>query len=100
MVRATTPTFICTFPETVDLSVIANMYFTLKQGLITITKHSEDVVIDGNNVSVYFSQSDTLHLVKGPAEVQLNWTYDDGSRCCSEIITISVTDNLLKEVVV
>ena len=32
MVQATTPTFILTLPNTVDLSLANNVYFSLKQG--------------------------------------------------------------------
>lgn len=34
MVQATTPTFILTLPNTVDLSLAANIYFSLKQGKV------------------------------------------------------------------
>ena len=40
MVQATTPTFILTLPDTVDLSLAANIYFSLKQGKVEIQKEN------------------------------------------------------------
>lgn len=99
MVQATTPTFILTLPEDVDLSQANNVYFSLKQGIVEITKTDEDMVIEGRTVSVYLSQSETLQFRQGAADLQLNWTYANGSRACSVIKRIDVAPNLLKEVV-
>lgn len=99
MVQATTPTFILTLPDTVDLSQAANVYFTLKQSSVSIEKDTSDLVIEGQTVSVYLTQAETLNLVAGTARLQLNWTYANGSRACSNIVPVNVTENLLKEVV-
>lgn len=100
MVQATTPTFVLTLPETVDLTQIQNIYFTMRQGNICINKSTDDLPIDGHTVSVYLSQAESLQFSAGSAYIQLNWTYSDGSRACSNIVTIQVDNNLLKEVVV
>ena len=99
MVQATTPTFILTLPNDVDLSIANDVWFTMRQGCTRIQKHGDDLEIDGNIVSVYLNQSDTVHVTKGTVDLQLNWTYDNGRRACSEIKTISVSENLLKEVI-
>lgn len=99
MVQATTPTFILTLPNDVDLSIANNVYFTMRQGCTCIQKYGEELEISTNVVSVYLNQSDTLKLTKGSAQLQLNWTYNAGERACSEIKTIPVTENLLKEVI-
>ena len=99
MVQATTPTFILTLPNTVDLSLANNVYFSLKQGANSIMKTGDALVIDGRTVSVYLSQEETLPFFGGMARLQLNWTYSDGSRACSKIATVYVGENLLKEVV-
>ena len=99
MVQATTPTFILTLPDTVDLSQAANIYFTLRQKNVLVEKASDDLTVDGQTVSVYLSQAETLQLVSGAAQIQLNWTYANGSRACSNIVSVQVTENLLKEVV-
>lgn len=99
MVQATTPTFVLTLPEEVDLSEASNIYFTLRQKNVQINKSGDELVIDGQTVSVYLSQSETLQLVSGAAQIQLNWTYANGARACSNIASVQVSENLLKEVV-
>lgn len=99
MVQATTPTFILTLPDTVDLSQAANIYFSLRQKNVIIEKSNDDLTVDGQTVSVYLSQAETLQLVSGAAQIQLNWTYANGSRACSNIVSVQVSENLLKEVV-
>lgn len=99
MVQATTPTFVLTLPETVDLTEPSHFYFTLRQGHARIEKTDSDLVIDGQTISVYLSQAETLALTPGMVKLQLNWTYANGSRAASEIVSVNVTENLLKEVI-
>lgn len=99
MTQATTPTFILTLPNTVDLSEVANIYFSLRQNGVQIEKDGEDLTVDGQTVSVYLSQAETLQLISGTAQIQLNWTYANGARACSNIVSVKVSENLLKEVV-
>lgn len=99
MVQATTPTFVLTLPNTVDLTQIENMYFSLRQNTTEIKKTGEDLVIDGQTVSVYLSQAETLPILSGTASIQLNWTYANGARACSNIVSVNVSGNLLQEVV-
>lgn len=99
MVQATTPTFLLTLPSSVDLSLIHKMLFTIEQGSTEICKSSDDLDISGQVVSVYLSQEETLKFKKGPAKLQLNWTYPDGKRACSNIVTIDVSPNLFAEVI-
>ena len=99
MVQATTPTFILTLPNDVDLSIANDVWFTMRQGCTCIQKHGEELDIAANVVSVYLAQEETLKLTKGNASIQLNWVYENGERACSEIKTIPVTENLLKEVI-
>lgn len=99
MVQATTPTFVLTLPDTVDLTEPSHFYFTLMQGNVRIEKADTDLVIDGQTISVYLNQAETLTLTPGMVKLQLNWTYANGSRACSNIVSVNVTENLLKEVV-
>lgn len=99
MVQATTPTFVLTLPNTVDLSLAQNVYFTLRQGSVLIEKTGEALTIDENEVSVFLSQAETLQLSVGQARLQLNWTYAGGERACTNIAHVAVSENLLKEVV-
>ena len=98
MVQATTPTFVLTLPQTVDLSEAHNVYFTFEQAGRKITKTGESLSIDSNEVTVSFTQAETVLMVVGMAMLQLNWTYSDGSRACSNIVSLEVTRNLLNEV--
>ena len=98
MVRATTPTFELTIPDSVDLTTAERIVFSLAQDSLQIDKEGEDIVIDGNVVSVYLTQEETLNLSVGTAQIQLNWSYPTGKRMCSEIVRISITDNLFNEV--
>lgn len=83
MTQATTPTFVLTLPGSVDLSFAENVYFTLRQNSVSITKNTSDLEINHNVVSVFLSQIDTVKLTSGTAQIQLNWTYPDKSRACS-----------------
>ncbi|MBR0470776.1 MAG: hypothetical protein IJJ55_06140 [Clostridia bacterium] len=102
VMQATTPTFVLSLPDTVDLSEAEHVYFTLSQdNYRSITKTGEDVVVEGNTVSVYLNQSETLKFRPNEyAALQLNWTYAGGGRASSQTVTIYVDENLLKEVVV
>ena len=99
MVQATTPTFVLTLPQDIDLGEAAHVYFTLRQNGSVIEKSDTDLNIDANEVEVYLSQEETLKLSIGTARLQLNWTYANGSRACSTIAAVTVDENLLKAVV-
>ena len=99
MVQATTPTFVLTLPQDIDLGEAAHVYFTLRQNGSVIEKSDTDLTIDANEVEVYLPQEETLKLSIGAARLQLNWTYANGSRACSTIATVTVDENLLKAVV-
>lgn len=99
MVQGTTPIFTLTLPETIDLEEAAHVYFTMRQGSAIVTIDQSDMDIDGNIAIVYLSQSDTIRLNRSTdAEIQLNWTYSGGSRACTDIMKIPISENLLKEV--
>ena len=101
MVQATTPTFVLTLPNTLDLSTASKVTFTISQdnGNVVINKSDSELDINANVVSVYLSQEETLqfsHFID--AQIQLNWVYLDGSRACSEIKDVVVGENLHKAV--
>ena len=98
MVQATTPTFVLNLPDTVDLTQAANVYFALKQGCVLIEKTSDGLTIEPHTVYVALSQAETLRLATGRARIQLNWTYEDGTRACTNIVNVNVLENLLFEV--
>lgn len=99
MIRGTTPTFKLTLnDETVDLTQALNVYATFKQLNTLITKSGVDIEVTANEVDVYLSQAETLQFSEGYIDVQLNWTYTDGRRACSNIIKVAIGRNLINEV--
>lgn len=94
MTKGTTPTFTLTLPETVDLTEAVNVYFTLQQGKKVIKKTGNDLTVSAQQVEVYLTQNDTIDLAQGSASLQLNWTYANGSRACSNIANVSISHNL------
>ena len=107
MVQATTPTFILTLQDDVDLTIAENVYFSMQQGCTHLDKAVDktDIGDDGKTVSIYLTQEETLRFNKGVADIQLNWTYPSSQnggrvlRACSEIVSVPVSRNLMQEVV-
>ena len=102
--KGTTPTYIFTLPEDIDLSSADSVYVTFsKKNYETIlTKEDNELEIDGNTVSVFLEQEETLSFPRGDILVQINWLYTEGhttKRACSEIITIPAKRNLIDEVI-
>lgn len=98
MTRGTTPTFILKLLEGIDLSSAKNVYVTFRQGSNRLTKTGDALVVDGNTVDVFLSQEETLSFHTDTVELQLNWTYEDGKRACTNIVSVSVYKNLIPEV--
>ena len=102
MYKGTTPTFIFTLPDTVDLSLASNVYVTfLKSNGGAIEKSGSDVIIDHNTASVFLTQKESLSLTS-KVKIQINWTYSEGDktkRACSVVKTIDVSDNLISRVI-
>jgi len=99
MIRGTTPTFELKIADnTVDLTQASNVYATFTQLDRSITKTGEDIVVTARQVDVYFSQEESLAFKTGNIEVQLNWTYNGGSRAATNIVKVYITENLIGEV--
>ena len=98
MVQATTPTLVLTLPSDIDLSEAANVYVTIKQVGTVITKKGNAITIDGNKAYVPLTQAETVRFLGGNAAIQINWTYADGTRAASKIVSVPVDGNLLQEV--
>lgn len=106
MIRGTTPTFqLKIADEDLDLRDARNVYATFQQGENILTKTGSDLTItvtEGdvnlNQVDVFLSQAESLSFKAGNIYAQLNWTYDDGNRACSNIISIKVGSNLIGSV--
>ena len=100
MIRGTTPTFkLMLNDETVDLTQAVNVYATFKQKNKEITKTGADLEISAHEVDVYLSQEETLSFISNNiVSIQLNWTYANGRRACSQVINMTIGENLLPEV--
>ena len=102
MVRATTPTFTLTVgTNQLDLTQADAVYVTITQVNTTITKTGEDLEIDGNVISCWLEEPDSIKLINGTAQVQVNWVYTDSvtgdiKRAASDIAVIGISDNLIK----
>lgn len=111
MIRGTTPTFkLMITDETLDLRTVNHIYATFEQGNNVITKTGEDLTVTvteetveqktvyENEVDVYFNQTESLSFKAGNIYAQLNWTYIDGNRACTNIVSIKVGSNLIGSV--
>lgn len=99
MIRGTTPTFKLRLKDTsIDLTKADNIYVSFSQKSVRLMKSGEDLEVNENEVDVYLTQEESLKFVDGEVEIQINWTYDDGSRACTNIVTINVSKNLIGRV--
>ncbi|MBR3164087.1 hypothetical protein IKF15_02175 [Candidatus Saccharibacteria bacterium] len=99
MIRGTTPTFQLKIDDqTVDLTEARNVYATFEQRGKKLTKTGEDIEVTAKQVDVYFSQAESLQFETGSIDIQLNWTYSNGARACTDIIRVTVGENLVPEV--
>ena len=98
MYKGTTPTLTLTLPTEIDLTG-TQVYVTLgkSNGFPVITKTTEDLQIAKNVIEVFLTQEETLSL-KDPTLLQVNWTYGNGQRSCSNIVEIDIKKNLINEV--
>lgn len=99
MYRGTTPTFELKInDENIDLTEADNVYVTFrtKKGKSTYT--GEALEVTEQQVDVYLTQEQTLAFPTGIVEVQINWTYENGKRACTNIARIVVSENLIEEV--
>ncbi len=103
MYRATTPTLIFIFPPEADIEDASEIFVTFakQNGKEILTKTGADLVVEENEVAVYFTQEDSLKMPAGAVKCQLNWLYQEANtikRACSQIMTIFALDNLIDEV--
>ena len=96
----TTPTLSLTFSdETLDLTAANHVYVTIEGGGHTITKTDSELSVQEKKIDVYLSQQETLKFQTGNVRIQVNWTYGNGSRAASTIVSYNFGDNLLNRVV-
>ena len=102
MIRGTTPTFVLNLEtDTIDLTEANNVYISLETDSVEMLKQNGDegVEIQPHQISVYLTQAETLQFAeKSKIEIQVNWTYANGSRGCTDIARVSVGRNLVDKV--
>lgn len=97
--RGVTPTFTLTFEDDdLDLTQAAHVYVTFRGGR-EITKADDELTIAAKQIDVYLTQAETLAFRQGEVAIQANWTYLDGHRAASEIVSFNFSGQLLDKVV-
>lgn len=96
MYRGTTPTLTLTLPEGTDFTG-ATVYVTLSDENRNVIITTTDVDIDDNVISLFLTQEQTLSL-PGTVLIQVNWTYGDRLRACTNIVSFDTKKNLINEV--
>ena len=101
MIRGTNPTLTLTVgPDTLDLEQADAVYVTIKRGATTVTKSGEDISVDGNVVSCWLTEAESLSVSEGAASIQVNWTYTENGeerRAASVVVGINIGRQLLLE---
>ena len=101
--RGTTPTYILTFPDTIDLTTMDDIKVTIADSSYNtlLTFEKADLTIDTTSISVFLSQEQTLALPLGTLLIQVNMTFTEGGfvkRIASEIVRVQSAKNLFEEV--
>ena len=96
--RGTTPTLTLNVETNTDLRTVAHVYVTLKNGDNLLTKADTDLTIGEHSIALYLNQAETLAMLQPRTDVQVNWTYADGSRDATVKARLEIDDQLLMEV--
>lgn len=106
MIRGTTPTFTITIkdPGELDLTRAENVYFTVEQDRVSVTKTGDDLEVLTAAVKCWLTQEEALRFAEGKAEAQLNWTAvnaTDGTlrRGATKPFQVRIDRQLLDEVI-
>lgn len=99
MRRLSTPTH--TFTLDIDMMIVKTIRIVYAQDdSVILVKRGDDVLIDGNTVSVRLTQEETrLFSASSTVSIQLDVLTTDGDVLHSDIIKTLVQDVLLDEVV-
>jgi len=90
--------------QTVDLNNATDVFVTINQNGNQLSFSGERVQIadDGYELSVYFTQDETLRFRYGTAVAQINWTEDDllggVTRAATDPFVIEVGQQFLRQV--
>lgn len=105
MIRYTTP-ILPLEVEGIDLTTNEDVYVTLEQGSLELTKKGSDLTIlydaetDISTITFTLSQEETAAFaLNRPVDVQVNFINASGVRDATNIATIPVMRNLLDKVI-
>lgn len=98
MRQGTTPTIQITIND-IDLNEMQNIYVVFEQKGYILKKESSDLDIEGNVISVFLSQEETLNFKEGTCNIQLRMITKGGVAIASPIKTTKVYRVLNKEVI-
>ena len=105
MIRYTTP-ILPLEVEGIDLTSNENVYVTLEQGSIELTKSGSDLTIqyssqtDISTITFTLTQQETAAFALArPVNIQVNFINSAGVRDATNIATIPVMQNLLDKVI-
>lgn len=96
MVTYTTSTLRIRLPTTLTLEDV-NIYCTLEQGDVEITKDHLEVV--DHVITIEYSQRETAMMHEGKATVMLNFYFSDGRRLPSTKSEIEIKRNVYERVI-
>ena len=88
----------------VDLNEADGVIVTINQNGTRADFTGEQIEINeaGNQITVYFTQADTLRFRFGPATAQVNWIVDNGvsepSRVATDPFVISFEEQFVRKV--
>lgn len=104
MIRGTTPTDTITIknPGDLDLRNALEVFVTIRQGQVTLTKTGENIEVEKASVSYCLTQTESLRFQEGKAEAQINWIYTDNEgrkRAATKWLTIMIDRQLLERVI-
>ena len=93
-----TPTTQLVLDGDVNLLQAAHVYVTLHNGAADVVKSDGDLTIGQTTIGFDLTQEESLALKFRWTEIQVNWTYADGSRGETEIVTVEMDPTLEAEV--
>lgn len=98
MTRGGTPTFVVQI-EDIDFAQIKQIYATIKQGNIELTKKIDQMTISDKTITFTYSQQETFRLKQGTAQLQLKLLTTLNKVLFTEAFDIEVSSTLSNEVI-
>lgn len=102
--RGTTPTYILTLPDDIDLTTANHVIVTFSETNYKkiIEKKDDELTISEHEIQVYLTQEETLQFPVSAILVQVNFTFNEGGKMKRLATTIERTHsarNLIEEVI-